>query len=99
MSPEQKAEYVEQKQYEADDRRIKRLDQMVAMLNACDASDSHVVVEVRRGGRSQLPNARQKRKARKEFGYAYTHENLGRDIRFVKILCMRPNDVFRSLNY
>jgi len=99
MSPEQKSEYIQQEQYEAEDRRAKRLDKVVAMLNACDASDSHVIVEVRRGGRSQLPTKREQRKARKEYGYAYTHENLGKDIRFVKIVCMRPSDVFRSLYY
>ena len=99
MNAAQKSEYIQQKKYEAEDRRIKKLDQMVAMLNSCDASTNHVIVEVRRGGRSQLPSKREQYKARKEHGVAYTHENLGRDIRFVKILCMRPSDVFRQLNY
>lgn len=86
-------------EYEREDRRIKKLDEMVAYLNACDAADNLVIVEVRRGGRSQLPTKREKRKARKEYGYAYTHENLGRDIHFTKILCMSPRDIMRQLGY
>ncbi len=87
-----------QLQYEAEDRKIKKLDDLVASLNACDASSNLVVVEIRKGGRSQLPNEREKRKARREYGYAYTHDNLGNNIQFSKILCMSPTEIFRQLN-
>lgn len=87
----------ERLEYEREDRATQRLDKMVIFLNACDRHDSRVVVEVRRGGgRSQLPTEREKRKARKEYGYAYTHENLGRNINFVQVYCMNPRDVFRQ---
>ena len=89
---------LERLEYEREDRATQRLDKMVIMLNACDADSRYVVVEVIKGGRSQLPNEREKRKARKEYGYAYTHENLGRDIRYAQVLCMSPHELFRQLN-
>lgn len=90
---------LERLEYEREDRATQRLDKMVIFLNACDQSDSRVVVEVIRGGRSQLPNAREKRIARREYGYAYTHENLGRSISTATILCMNPHDLFQQLRY
>lgn len=89
----------ERLEYEREDRATKRLDDMVGFLNACDRHKSLVVVEVRRGGRSQLPTDREKDKARREYGYAYTHENLGRDISHAQVYCLNPRDLFRNLNY
>ena len=90
---------LERLEYEREDRATQRLDKMVIFLNACDQSDRLVVVEVIRGGRSQLPTEREKYKARKEYGYAYTHENLGRHISHAMILCMNPRDIIRQLQY
>ena len=88
----------ERLEYEREDRMALRKDKLVIMLNACDASDSFVVVEVIKGGRRQLPSAREKRKARREYGYAYTHDNLGKHWNHAQILCMHPQDIFRQLN-
>lgn len=88
---------LERLEYEHEDRATQRLDKMVIFLNACDASDSLVIVEVIRGGRSQLPSEREKRKAMKEYGYKYTHENLGKHIHHAKILCTSPRNLFRQM--
>lgn len=90
---------LERLDYEREDRATQRLDEIVLMLNSCDQSDSLVVVEVIRGGRSQLPSDREKYKARKEYGYAYTHENLGKHVRHATLLCMNPHNLFRQLRY
>lgn len=88
---------LERLEHEREDRATQRLDELVIWLNACDASNTHVVVEVIRGGRSQLPNSREKRKALREYGYKYTHENLGRHIRYANLSCMNPRDIVRVL--
>ncbi len=90
-------EMLEQLEYEREDRRIQARDECIIFLNACDASDSLVVVEVIKSGRTQLPNARQKRDARREYGYTYTHDNVGKYARKSDFVCMRPRDVMRQL--
>ena len=88
-----------QLEYERQDRLTQRRDACVSFLNACDASESLVVVEIRRSGRSQLPSEFEKRKARKEYGYPYTHGNIGRFARQSDFLCADPRDVMRALGY
>jgi len=89
----------EQLEYEREDRLIKRRDECILFLNACDTAESLVVVEIIKSGRSQLPTDRQKRRARSEYGYAYTHDNVGKWARKSDFLCMSPRDVMRSLGY
>jgi len=88
-----------QLEYEREDRLTKQRDACVSFLNACDAADNLVVVEVIKSGRSQLPNDRQKRKAMREYGYAYTHNNVGKYARKTDFLCMEPREIMRQLGY
>ncbi len=68
----------EQAEHEREDRRLIKRDEIIIMfLNACDADPRLVIVEVIRGSsRRCLPSSREKRKAMKEYGYKYTHENV-----------------------
>lgn len=71
------AEDYQTEQDELQDKRNIRRDKLIMYLNACDANASLVLVEVRRGSsRACLPNDRSKRKALKEYGYKYTHDNV-----------------------
>jgi len=88
-----------QLQYEKEDRRIVRRDKLIIFLNACDAASDLVIVEIRRIGRSSLPNSRQKADAIKEFGYPYTHDNVNRRARQWDFGCMYPEDLLRQLGY
>ncbi len=88
-----------QLQHEKEDRRLVRRDELIIFLNACDAHPRLVIVEKRSIGRSPLPNERQKRQARKKFGYPYTHDNVSRKARKWNILCMDRRDVFRQLGF
>ncbi len=88
-----------QLQHEKEDRRLVRRDKLILFLNACDAHQSLVLVEKITVGRSTLPNSRQKAKARREYGYPYTHDNVSRWARRGDILCMDPRDVFRQLGF
>ena len=86
-------------QHEQEDRRLVRRDKLITFLNACDAHTSLVIVEKIKSGRSVLPNERQKRKAIKEYGYPYTHNNVSRWARRSDIYCMTPRDVMRQLGF
>ena len=88
-----------QLQHEKEDRRLIRRDKLIDYLNACDAHPSFVIVEIIKSGRSTLPNDRQKRKARMEVGYPYTHDNVSRWASRSDMLCMHPRDIFRQLGY
>ena len=63
-------------QDEKEDRRLIKRDALIMFLNACDANDNLVLVEIRRAGRACLPNDRKKRIAKREYGYKYTHGNV-----------------------
>ena len=95
-TPRTEAEEI-QFQHEKEDRRLVRRDKLIDFLNACDATIGLAIIETRRVGRSVLPNSRQRRKARKEYGYPYTHSNVNRYARKSDILCMDPKDLFRNL--
>ena len=59
-------------EHEREDRRLIRRDKLIAYLNACDAHPGLVIFE-ERWGRSNLPNQRQQRKAKKLYrNRAYT---------------------------
>jgi hypothetical protein len=55
------------------------------------------IVETIKIGRSHLPNDRQRRDARKELGYAYTHGNVHRNARSYDFVCMTHGGVKRML--
>ena len=63
-------------QDEKEDKRLIRRDKLIIFLNACDASDKHVLVEIIRIGRSCLPSKQKQRIAMREYGYRYTHGNV-----------------------
>ena len=88
-----------QLQHEKEDKRLVRRDELIQYLNACDAHPSFIVVEVIKSGRSTLPNSRQKLKAKREFGYPYTHENVSRWARRSSIFCADPQTILRQLGY
>ena len=97
-TPRTEAEEI-QFQHEKEDKRLVRRDKLIAFLNACDADQNLVIVETIKTGRSQLPNSRQRRKARKEYGYPYTHNNVNRRARKFDIACMYPRDILRQLGF
>jgi len=88
-----------QLEYERQDRLTQRRDACVSFLNACDNAKGLVIVEVIKSGRSQLPSEREQLKARKEYGYSYTHDNIGKYARKTDFLCMYPKDIMRALGY
>ncbi len=89
------ADYVTE-QYDREDRRIKRFDKLIAKLNACDRLAQYSVVEIRRIGRSKLPNSREMTKARRTHGYPYTHDNVNPRIMSLDVQCW-PNDELRRV--
>ena len=88
----------EQAEHEREDKRLIRRDKLIAFLNACDANDGLVIIEKRRIGRTCLPSKRTQRKAKREYGYKYTHDNVCRHGHRADFLCMNPRDLFRQLN-
>lgn len=88
---------LERLEYEREDRMIKRRDKVIVFLNGCDAAESLVIVETIKTGRSQLPSSREKARARKEYGYAYTHDNVGSGAHMSNLVCMNARDVMRAI--
>ncbi len=88
-----------QLQHEQEDRRLVRRDELIDFLNACDASPRLVIVEMIRVSRSTLPNSRQKTKARREYGYPYTHSNVSRRAMRSDVRCMDPRQLMRDLGF
>ena len=84
-------------QYAAADRRIQRRDKLIAFLNACDASADYVIVETIKSGRSALPTQNQQRRAKREYGYPYTHDNVGRYASMHNIQCVTADDIKEAL--
>jgi len=83
---------------EAEDRRLIARDKLIINLNACDAAEHLVVMEIVRGGRSQLPTKLQMQRAFRERGVRYTHENVGRHARWPhNIKCVDPQDIIRQI--
>lgn len=69
----------EVEQDELADKRLIARDKLIIFLNACDADDRLVIVEIMKGTtRSCLPNEREQRVAKREYGYKYTHNNVCR---------------------
>ena len=91
------AEDYVQEQYAAEDRRIMKRDKVIAFLNACSASDDHVIVETIRSGRSVLPSSNEQRKAKREYGYPYTHDNVGKYASLHNFQCATPADIKDAL--
>lgn len=87
----------ERLEYEREDRMIKRRDKIVVFLNSCDADPTLVVVETIRSGRSQLPTSREKRAAMAEYGYAYTHSNVGKRASMHDLVCMNTDEAVRAI--
>ena len=85
----------EQEQHEREDRHLIYLDELVIMLNACNDSSSLVIVEDVHI-RSCLPSDRAKRKALKEYGYEYTHDNV-KCRRYNTVGCVGQDDVRRLI--
>jgi len=89
----------EEEQHEKEDRRLIKRDKLIIFLNACDAHPDLVLMEVRRGGRSNLPNNRQRRRAIREHGYKFTHDNVDRRARQHDYKCVDPADILQQLGY
>ena len=77
----------ETEQYELVDKHAIKRDELIIFLNACDADDKLVLVEIKRSSRSCLPNSRKKRIATREYGYKYTHDNVCRKGRMSDFQC------------
>lgn len=77
-----------QLEYEREDRRIRQFDKLIIYLNACDKTKGLVVLEKIKIGRSKLPNKRAMRNARREYGYAYTHDNVSPKLRQHDVVCV-----------
>ena len=87
----------EQEQYDREDKLTLKRDKLVVFLNNCDAAVDLVIVEYIKFGRSKLPSKRDQSKAKQEYGYKYTHDNLHRNARRSDFVCMNPSDVLRQL--
>ena len=88
---------IQQLEYEAEDRRIRRRDELIVFLNACDNTKGMVVVEFRRLGKSKLPDERVQRRSRRDYGYAYTHNNVSPRLRKHDVRCVNLQDFKRML--
>ena len=86
-------------QHEKEDKRLVKRDELIMFLNACDARQGLVIVEIIKSGRSVLPNSWQQSKAQRELGYKYTHNNVDRRARRRDFYCMYRDDLMRSLGY
>ena len=85
-----------QEQYEAADKRNIRRDKLIVFLNNCDASVTNIVFE-KQHRRSALPNKRQMRKAKTQYGVAYTHDNVSQHARIIDFACVRTRAILRSI--
>ena len=81
------ASKVAQLEYEAEDKRIIKRNKLIVFLNVCDASPDHIIMEIVHL-HTQLPNSLQKRRSKQKFGYAYTHDNVGRHARRTDFKCI-----------
>ena len=63
-------------QDEKEDKRLVKRDKLIIFLNACDANDKLILVEIIRIGRSCLPSKLKQRIAMRKYGYKYTHGNV-----------------------
>ena len=78
----------ETEQYELADKRAVKRDKLIVFLNACDADYKLAIMESKRSYRGCLPNDREKRKALREYGYKYTHDNVCRKGRASDFKCV-----------
>ncbi len=86
------------KQFKLEEKRVEKRDKLIIFLNACDNTSGVVLVEIRRvGWRSMLPNSRAKGKALKQYGYKYTHDNVGRRAQRHDFVCMDRQDAKRMI--
>ncbi len=91
------SEYVT-KQFKLEEKRVEKRDKLIIWLNACDNTSNVVLVEIRRGGgRSLLPNSRAKGKALKQYGYKYTHDNVGKRAMRHDFVCMDRMDALKMI--
>ncbi|KKL81958.1 hypothetical protein LCGC14_1989580, partial [marine sediment metagenome] len=68
----------------------------IVFLNSCDASVKLSIMETIHL-RSVLPNKQQMRKARQEYGYAYTHDNVSQKARRTDFQCIDVGALMRQL--
>ena len=95
------AQDYEQAEHEKEDRRLVKRDELIAFLNACDYALDLVIFE-KVYGRSCLPNSRNRSKARREYGYPYTHDNVCRHGVKSDFRCLtysQVSDLLRQLGY
>jgi len=78
------------------DRRLIRMDKQVAALNTCDLSPNHAIVEMQRG-KSQLPSERVRRRTKREYGVAFTHQNISSSLTFNDWACMTSQEIQEML--
>ncbi|KKN32975.1 hypothetical protein LCGC14_0808470 [marine sediment metagenome] len=71
------------------ERRAEQRDKLIMFLNACDAANGLILLEVIKYGSSNLPRSNEKRIAMREYGYKYTHDNVGKDARINDFRCIR----------
>ncbi len=88
---------VAQLEYEREDRRLVKRDKLIVFLNSCDADKDLVILEIIRLGRSKLPNEFARRKALREYGYKYTHDNVHSQARMYDFKCVDPDDILRQV--
>jgi hypothetical protein len=86
----------EQLQHEKEDRRLIKMDELISFLNACDKAPHLLVMETRHG-RACLPTEWQQVKARKVYGYPYTHENVRRCANRNTVTCTTPEAIMDAL--
>ena len=85
-------------QDEREDRRLIRMDKLILKLNACQAHKDYMVIEKRHGGfRGCLPTEREQRKAVREYGYPYTHDNCCKHLSAADFMCVDGRDFMRKL--
>jgi len=76
-----------------EDKRLVRRDELIAFLNQCDRAEHLVVMEIIKSGRSQLPNKFDMKKAMREWGYRYTHNNVNPRARIHDFSCVSSADL------
>jgi hypothetical protein len=87
------------KQDEKEDRRLIKRDALIDFLNACDAESNLILLETIRGGTLSrcLPSEREQRKAKREYGYPFTHDNVCRGGRKSDFKCWSRADFERNV--
>jgi len=90
------AEDYQQKQHEKEDKRLIKRDDLIIFLNSCDKHQELVVME-KIHIRSCLPSKLQQRRARREYGYPYTHDNVRKCANRADISCTTPEAIMREL--